>query len=88
MNTTTEERIETGRLARLLALNLDPEPREALEQHYGMVWNTQELKRDFTVIRFCAPFVVVRRRSDRVRGSLEFQHEPRFYFNWIEGPPE
>jgi len=24
----------------------------------------------------------VRRKSDRVRGSLEFQNSPRFYFNF------
>lgn len=28
-----------------------------------------------------APFAVVRRKSDNQRGSLEFQHDPRFYFN-------
>jgi hypothetical protein len=26
--------------------------------------------------------VVARRKSDGMRGSLEFQHHPRFYFNW------
>jgi hypothetical protein len=26
--------------------------------------------------------VVVRRRSDGGKGSLEFQHQPRFYFNF------
>ncbi len=31
-----------------------------------------------------APFVIVRRRADGVKGSLEFQHNPRFYFNWVE----
>jgi hypothetical protein len=25
---------------------------------------------------------VVRRKSDGVKGSLEFQHNPRFYFNF------
>ena len=29
-----------------------------------------------------APYVVVRRNADGVKGSLEFQHEPRFYFKW------
>jgi hypothetical protein len=29
-----------------------------------------------------APFVVVRRLSDGQKGSLEFQHHPRFYFNF------
>jgi len=47
-----------------------------------MEWNTQELQRDFEVIGFMAPFVVVRRRSDGVRGSLQFDHSPLRYFNW------
>ena len=28
------------------------------------------------------PFVVVRRKSDGVKGSLEFQHNPRYYFSF------
>ena len=29
-----------------------------------------------------APVVVVRRRSDGVKGSVLFQHSPRFYFSF------
>jgi hypothetical protein len=47
------------------------------------VWNTDELKADFTVEGFAAPCVVVRRKSDNVRGSLCFTHRPRFYFGWV-----
>jgi hypothetical protein len=46
-------------------------------------WDTDELRRDFEVIGFMAPFVVVRRKSDGVKGSLEFTHSPRVYFNFI-----
>ena len=45
-------------------------------------WSTAELQRDFEVIGFAAPFVVVKRKSDGVKGSLEFTHSPRVYFNW------
>jgi hypothetical protein len=45
-------------------------------------WTTDELARDFDVLGFAAPFVIVRRRSDGVKGSLEFTHSPRVYFNW------
>jgi hypothetical protein len=31
-----------------------------------------------------APYVIVRRKVDGAVGSLEFQHQPRFYFNWQE----
>jgi len=47
-------------------------------------WDTQELARDFTVQGFMAPFVVVTRKADGVRGTLEFTHSPRFYFNFVE----
>lgn len=45
-------------------------------------WTTAELTRDFEVIGFMAPFVVVKRKSDGAKGSLEFTHSPRVYFNW------
>lgn len=47
-------------------------------------WNTEELQRDFEVLEFMAPFVVAVRRSDGAKGSLEFTHDPRWYFNFIE----
>ena len=47
-------------------------------------WSTEELKRDFEVLGFAAPFALVRRRSDGARGSLEFTHSPRVYFGWKE----
>jgi hypothetical protein len=34
------------------------------------------------VIGFMAPLVVVRRKHDGKKGSLEFQHSPRFYFGF------
>ncbi len=73
---------ESARRERLAEINAEPGSREALEAQYGQVWSTDELSRDFTVIGFLAPFIVVLRKSDNVRGSLEFQHNPRLYFNF------
>jgi hypothetical protein len=73
---------ETIRRERLAEINAEPGSREALEAEYGQVWNTDELRRDFEVIGFMAPLIAVRRRSDGQKGSLEFQHDPRLYFNW------
>jgi len=56
--------------------------REYLEAKYGEVWDTKELQKDFFVEGFLAPFVSVNRKSDNVKGTLEFQHSPRFYFNF------
>jgi len=47
-------------------------------------WTTKELQEEFEVIGFQAPFVVVKRLSDNVKGSLQFQHMPRIYFNFVE----
>jgi len=46
------------------------------------VWDTDELVKEFVVEGFMAPFVVVRRKADGVRGTMMFTHHPRFYFNW------
>ena len=46
-------------------------------------WDTQELGRDFVVHSFLAPFVIVTRKSDGRKGSMEFTHSPRFYFNFV-----
>lgn len=74
---------EMVRRRRLIELNCGAE-RQDLERSYGVVWDTMELAGTFEVIGFIAPFVVVRRKSDGKKGSLEFQHHPRFYFNWQE----
>lgn len=79
-----EDNTEDIRRELVKNINSDPGSRETLEAEYGQVWDTQELGRDFEVIGFMAPFVVVKRRADGVRGSLEFQHSPRFYYNFKE----
>ena len=61
-------------------VNAAPGSKEALEHRYGQVWDTQELQEQFEVTGFLSPYVVVRRRSDGVVGSLQFQHRPRYYF--------
>jgi hypothetical protein len=75
---------ESIRRERLAEINAEPGSREALEAEYGQVWNTQELAEAFEVIGFVAPLVVVRRRSDGKKGSLEFQHSPRLYWGFVE----
>ncbi|MGO8930227.1 MAG: hypothetical protein ACLQU3_25440 [Limisphaerales bacterium] len=57
--------------------------RQRLQARYGQIWDTAQLAKDFDVLGFMAPYVVVQRRSDGRKGSLEFQHLPRFYFNLI-----
>ena len=63
-------------------INTDPGSREALEARYGQVWDTQQMCNDFDAIGFMAPFIAVTRKIDGVKGSLMFQHSPRFYFQF------
>jgi len=65
-------------------INVNPYPRAELEARYGQVWNTEELSTDFDVQGCMAPFVMVRRKSDGKKGTLTFQHNPRFYFDFTE----
>lgn len=57
------------------------QPQRDLEQAEQR-WDTDQLRQEFEVLSFLAPCVVVRRRSDGVKGSLEFTHYPRWYFNF------
>jgi len=74
---------EPIRRQRLVEINAEPGSREALESEHEQVWDTTELADDFIVQGFLAPYVAVKRKSDGRKGSLEFQHRPRFYFNFV-----
>ena len=78
----TDDPTETIRRRQLAEINAEPGSRESLETKHGQVWDTQELGRDFDVLGFMAPYVVVSRKADRQRGSLMFQNNPRFYFRF------
>ena len=79
-----KDETEQIRRQRLAEINADPKDRNELEAIYEQVWDTAELAKDFIVIGFLAPFIVVKRKTDGGVGSLEFQHQPRFYFNFNE----
>lgn len=73
---------ETIRRQQVAAINADPGTREYLEAKHGEVFDTSELQATFTVLSFLAPYVVVQRKSDGVRGTLMFQHSPRLYYRF------
>ena len=60
------------------------QPQEDLAADTEEKWTAETLSRDFEVLGFMAPFVVVRRKSDGCKGSLMFTHMPRFYFSFRE----
>ena len=75
----------TEEIRRQLALvvNAFSRSRGTLEAEFGPVLDPTELAREFEVLGFRAPFVVVRRNSDQQVGSFLFQHHPRFYFSFV-----
>ena len=73
---------ETIRREMVAEINADPGSRADLEAKHGQVWDTSQLLDDFQVLGFAVPFVIVKRRSDGVRGSLMFQNSPRFYYSF------
>ena len=65
-------------------INSNAAARAALEERYGQVWDSDEIREDFDVIGFAAPMMIVSRKSDGKQGSLVFQHSPRFYWGFQE----
>ena len=51
-------------------------------QPEGQTWTTEQIREQFEVEGFMAPFVVVRRKSDGVKGMMMFRHDPRVYFDF------
>lgn len=58
--------------------------RKALETKYGKVWNTEEPNEQFEQTGSMGLVILVRRRLDGRKGSMEFNHSPRFYFHFKE----
>ena len=56
---------------------------ELLERASRNTWTTSELQEDFEVEGFGGGLCVVRRKSDDQRGSLDFDHSPRRYYNFV-----
>lgn len=59
-----------------------PQNREALEAHHGRVFDQNEFDAEFVVTAYVSTTVVARRKADNQVGLLDYQNEPRFYFNW------
>jgi hypothetical protein len=78
MNDPTES---TRRVLQAL-INSEAAEREGLEGLHGQVWDTDQLKVDFKVLSFAAPFIVAIRKADGIKGSLVFQHSPRLYWGF------
>lgn len=73
---------ETEEIRRALIPEMEASLKAATERG-EQVWSSDELRAEFEAIGFMAPFVVVRRRSDGVIGSMQFTHHPRYYFGFV-----
>lgn len=64
--------------------NNEKTERARLEKEYGAdnVFDTKQLGASFEVIGFMAPFCVVKHKATGKKGSIMFQHSPRFYFGF------
>lgn len=80
MNTEDIRRNQQLLLNRQAAEAIDP--RAELEACYGKLWDTPELRAEFSVTGFMAPYVGVVRLADGVRGTMMFSHQPRFYHSF------
>ena len=58
--------------------------RKRLEVIHGKIWDTDKISKEFEITGFMAPFVVVIQKANNKKGTLQFQHHPRFYFNFQE----
>ena len=69
----------TKNMRRVMQPVVNALPDEAIT---GITYTTDQLRAEFTVVGFLAPFVEVVRKSDGVRGTMPFRHDPRVYFDF------
>tara|TARA_R110000787_G_scaffold230139_1_gene337626 strand:- start:287 stop:475 length:189 start_codon:yes stop_codon:yes gene_type:complete len=55
-----------------------------IKHNHPDAMTTDEATALFAFISFLAPFAYVKRKSDGATGTLEFNHSPRLYFQFIK----
>ena len=65
-------------------INFQPRNRLELRRDFGEVWSHHEMAREFDVLLWVCPLVIVIRKRDGAKGSLLYQHRPRFYFRFFQ----
>lgn len=79
-----EDPTEGARMVMVHLINSGAGEKEELKAQWGKnnVWDTSELSRDFEVQGFMAPYCAVVKKATREKGSVMFQHSPRYYYNF------
>ena len=69
----------------LKTLDLSDQIKNQLVAKFGLdnVYDRVQMQEKYSVLSFCAPYVTVERKADGTKGTLEFSHMPRFYFNFV-----
>ena len=80
--TSTIDSTEESRRERLEQINANRVHDQHWKRCMGRFGIRASCSGTFMVVGFLAPFVHVRRRDNGEEGSMEFQHQPRFYFNY------
>jgi len=80
-----ERRLKQAVVNEEAAVMTEDQLRVTLEARYGVdnVWDTGEVGENFIIEGFLAPYCTAIRKSDRAKGTLEFTHSPRFYYNFV-----
>ncbi len=68
----------------LKSINHRPRTREQIKEWLSThtVWDTEEMRREFDILGFKAPFAIVLDKKSGQRGSVLFQNDPRYYFSF------
>lgn len=67
-------------------LNAKPRPRADLDRLFQITLDPEQLRENYEVISFFAPFVYVRNKFSNAEDILVFQHSPRFYWQFEQDP--
>lgn len=76
--------IEAMRMKMASIINSKPKTREELTKDFGNVYDCEDIHTAYEIIGFAAPFVYVKEKANGKKGTLIFQHNPRFYYSFEE----
>lgn len=55
---------------------------QELKKDYDIVLTTEELQKDYEVVSFGYGYCFAIRKEDGIKGSFNFTHIPRYYYNF------
>jgi hypothetical protein len=76
--------VDCMRMKMASIINNNPKTREELTKDFGNVYDCEDIHTAYEIIGFAAPFVYVQDIATGKKGTLMFQHHPRFYFSFEE----